>query len=96
VAAVVIVFGVSFKELSNLQGPLASLNVASHVMYRVARVRSGISLFAFETDPAAMVQLHHNVEAELALLEREYETLMYGGKVVTLVSAACAFQDLSI
>ena len=84
-----IVFGVSFKELSNLQGPLASLNVAAHVMYRVARVRSGISLFAFEEDPATMIELHDSVEVELNLLEKEYDTLMYGGTVVTLVSKAC-------
>jgi hypothetical protein len=29
--AVVVLFGVSFKELENLQGPLSSLNVAGEV-----------------------------------------------------------------
>jgi hypothetical protein len=37
--AVVAVFGVSFTELANLQGPLSSLNAAAHVNYRVSRVR---------------------------------------------------------
>ena len=38
-AAVVVVFGVSFTMLANLQGPLSSLNAAAHVTYRVSRVR---------------------------------------------------------
>lgn len=37
--AVVIVFGVSFKQLANLQGPLSSLNAAAHVTYRTSRIR---------------------------------------------------------
>jgi hypothetical protein len=37
--AVVVVFGVSFTQLANLQGPLSSLNAAAHVNYRVSRVR---------------------------------------------------------
>lgn len=37
--AVVVVFGVSFTQLANLQGPLSSLNAAAHVTYRISRVR---------------------------------------------------------
>ncbi len=36
--AVVVLYGVSFSSLSNLQGPLASLDAAAHVLYRSARV----------------------------------------------------------
>jgi hypothetical protein len=38
-AAVVIVFGVSFERLGGLQAPLASLNAAAHVTFRISRVR---------------------------------------------------------
>jgi hypothetical protein len=37
VAAVIIIFGVSFQKLQGLQGPLASLNAAAHVRFRFAR-----------------------------------------------------------
>jgi hypothetical protein len=82
---VVIIFGVSFQELSDLQGPLASLNVAAHVMYRVARLRAQLSQLAFELDPAVTETLRTGALDELGLLRREYETLLYGGRVLTLV-----------
>lgn len=37
-AAVIIIFGVSYVQLSDLQRPLSSLNAAARVTYRVSRV----------------------------------------------------------
>lgn len=85
-SAVVIIFGVSFQELSDLQGPLASLNVAAHVMYRVARLRSQLSLLAFELNATVTETYRAEALSELGLLRGEYETLLYGGRVLTLVS----------
>lgn len=34
VAAVIVIYGVSFQKLEGLQAPLASLNAAAHVRYR--------------------------------------------------------------
>jgi hypothetical protein len=39
VAAVVVIYGVSYADLQGLQGPLASLNTASHVLFRFSRCR---------------------------------------------------------
>lgn len=36
-SAVVIIYGVSYMRLANLQAPLASLNAVAHVRFRVAR-----------------------------------------------------------
>jgi hypothetical protein len=85
-SAVIIIFGVSFQELSDLQGPLASLNVAAHVMYRVARLRAQLSLLAFELNTTVTETYRAEALTELGLLRREYETLLYGGRVLTLVS----------
>ena len=38
--ALVIVYVVSLLELNAMQGPLASLNMASHIIYRYTRVRA--------------------------------------------------------
>lgn len=36
--ALIIIYGVSFDRVKNLQGPLTSLDVAAHVIYRLSRV----------------------------------------------------------
>lgn len=84
--AVIIFSAVSLQELSGLQGPLASLNVAAHTLYRTGRVRSLLSLFAFEEDRAKVEEYRHSLQAEVDLLRKEYSILLYGGKVDRVVS----------
>jgi hypothetical protein len=79
--AVVVVFGVSFGELSNLQGPLSSLNAAGHVTYRVSRVRLMGNFLAFASTNAENAQHRANLLAELATLRSEYNALLYGGRI---------------
>lgn len=40
VATVAVIFGVSYVSLQGLQGPLASLDMSAHVLYRCARACS--------------------------------------------------------
>lgn len=47
VAAVTIIFGVSYTSLRGLNGPLASLNTAAHVLSRVSRCRLYSCLLAY-------------------------------------------------
>ncbi|KXZ48850.1 hypothetical protein GPECTOR_25g435 [Gonium pectorale] len=83
--AVVIVYGVSLAQLSGMQEPLASLNMAAHVTYRYTRVRA-LSL-AFVVEPLALrAMLRGVLTNELNLLESEYNALMYGGMPTSLIN----------
>jgi hypothetical protein len=77
--AVIVIYGVSFVKLNGLQGPLASLNVAAHVIYRIARVRVAGNVVAFETDASAIPGHLVGLKAELDILRGEYNALLYGG-----------------
>jgi hypothetical protein len=84
-AAVVIIFGVSFQQLSGLQGPLASLDNAAHVMYRSARVRAYANQYAMADAPSDIERYRGLLAAEVEVLAEEYNTLMYGGLMKTMV-----------
>ncbi|KAF8055488.1 tmcC [Scenedesmus sp. PABB004] len=79
VAAVIIIFGVSFQKLQGLQGPLASLNAAAHVRFRLARVRLIANVYAFAETPAEMAGYRDELRYELGKMRSEYESLLYGG-----------------
>eukprot|EP00878_Enallax_costatus_P005349 GHUV01005618.1.p1 GENE.GHUV01005618.1~~GHUV01005618.1.p1 ORF type:complete len:894 (+),score=279.19 GHUV01005618.1:728-3409(+) len=86
VVAVIIIFGISFQQLSGLQGPLASLNAAAHTLYRTGRVRTYVTLFAFEEDRQKVEELRRGLQTEVDLLHQEYDLLPYGGSVGRVVS----------
>lgn len=83
--AVVIFSAVSLQQLSGLQGPLASLNAAAHTLYRTGRVRTLLSLFAFEENRDMVEVYRHSLQAEVDLLRKEYSILLYGGKIDRVV-----------
>ncbi|KIY98973.1 hypothetical protein MNEG_8988 [Monoraphidium neglectum] len=80
-AAVVVVFGVSFVELANLQGPLSSLNAAAHVTYRVSRVRLAGNKLALSESVADNADYRTQLLDNLATLRQEYTALLYGGRI---------------
>jgi hypothetical protein len=86
VSAVIIIFGVSFQKLQGLQAPLASLNAAAHVRYRFARCRLMSNMYGFAEDPAQVTEFREMLRAELRLLKQEYDALLYGGEIPTVVS----------
>jgi hypothetical protein len=90
--AVIVVFGVSYQQLQGLQGPLASLNTMAHVIYRSSRVRMYTSMLAMTTDPLEKEVLRGNAKAELKILDKEYEALLYGGNIIVLVSKTYPLQ----
>eukprot|EP00877_Chromochloris_zofingiensis_P013211 jgi/Chrzof1/8143/UNPLg00190.t1 len=83
VAAVIVMYGVSFQKLSALQGPLSSLNVAAHVIYRIARVRFVGNNLSFSLTASENVRYRALLMDELKLLRQEYSALLYGGEVIT-------------
>lgn len=80
-AAVVVVFGVSFAQLSNLQAPLSSLNAVAHVTYRISRVRVMGNFLAYSMSSADNAEFRADLVAELATLQSEYSAMLYGGRV---------------
>jgi hypothetical protein len=38
--ALVVIYAITFVKLQGMQGPLASLNMATHVIYRYTRMRA--------------------------------------------------------
>ncbi|GLC57759.1 hypothetical protein PLESTB_001261700 [Pleodorina starrii] len=85
--ALVVIGAVSFVRLDGMQGPLASLNMASHVIYRYTRVRAvALLLVSSETKPD-MAFYRGELRNELANLQSEYDTLMYGGLSTTQVGS---------
>eukprot|EP00198_Chlamydomonas_reinhardtii_P012864 XP_001702201.1 sensory protein [Chlamydomonas reinhardtii] len=73
-------FGVlSFKLLDGLELPLASLTMAGHVIYRNTRVRMAALLLVAGHDAEERARWRSVLATEVAALENEYDTLMYGG-----------------
>jgi hypothetical protein len=88
-SAVVIIFGVSYKQLSGLQGPLASLDNAAHVLYRVARTRAYANQLAMADAASENEKYRELLSRQVELLSQEYSTLMYGGHMLTQVGPKC-------
>lgn len=77
--AVIIICSLSFTRVQNLQGPLASLDVAAHVVYRLSKVNTYTINLAFNFDDSLSNRYKAQLIDELDLLEKEYNTLLYGG-----------------
>ncbi|KAG2446966.1 hypothetical protein HYH02_008120 [Chlamydomonas schloesseri] len=82
-AAVVAVYAVSLVMLQGMQGPLASLNMASHVIYRYTRVRAVGFNFLAQDDKASRDLWREVLRTEVKLFTSEYNTLMYGGTALS-------------
>ncbi|PNW76743.1 hypothetical protein CHLRE_11g469500v5 [Chlamydomonas reinhardtii] len=82
-AAVVAVYAVSLVMLQGMQGPLASLNMASHVMYRYTRVRAVGFNFLAQDDKPGRDLWREVLRTEVKLFTSEYNTLMYGGTALS-------------
>lgn len=76
VAAVIVIFGVSYSSLQGLQGPLASLDTASHVLYRVTRIRLFSGMMGFSVDETSDAYWRGLLKQELKDLRTEYNTLL--------------------
>ncbi|KAG2429714.1 hypothetical protein HYH02_013971 [Chlamydomonas schloesseri] len=81
--ALVAIGAVSFVKLNGMQGPLASLNMASHVIYRYTRVRLTAFLLVSAETPDWKDYYRGLLVKEVTNLENEYDTLMYGGISIT-------------
>eukprot|EP00775_Hariotina_reticulata_P009651 gene9651-9811_t len=81
VSLVIIAFGVSFQMLQGLQGPLSSLNAASHVRCRLSRTRLMSNGFMFAETVAETNLWRQLFREELEILKKEYTALLYGGIV---------------
>ncbi|GIM04910.1 hypothetical protein Vretimale_9369 [Volvox reticuliferus] len=78
--AVILVYAVSLVKLNGMQGPLASLNMASHVTYRYTRVRAIALAFVIQDDVDSKRVWRELLVNELGLFEGEYNAVMYGGE----------------
>ncbi|GIL48962.1 hypothetical protein Vafri_5459 [Volvox africanus] len=82
--ALIVMGAVSYMRLEGMQGPLASLNMASHVIYRYTRVRAlALFLVSSERGSSDLTFYRGVLRSELANLQSEYDTLMYGGLSIT-------------
>ncbi|GLC73343.1 hypothetical protein PLESTF_001365300 [Pleodorina starrii] len=81
--ALVVVYVVSLLDLNGMQGPLASLNMASHIIYRYTRVRAIAFGLVSQDDAASRVLWREMLATELRYFESEYDALMYGGTPIT-------------
>ncbi|GLI66740.1 hypothetical protein VaNZ11_010687 [Volvox africanus] len=73
----------SYFWLEGMQGPLAALNMASHVIYRYTRVRMLALFLVSGKDAVVRSHWRNNLSSELANLRNEYDTLLYGGVAST-------------
>ncbi|GIL50772.1 hypothetical protein Vafri_6912 [Volvox africanus] len=78
--AVILVYAVSLVKLNGMQGPLASLNMASHVTYRYTRVRAIALAFVTQDDMDSKNVWRELLLNELELFAGEYDAVMYGGE----------------
>ncbi|KAG2441028.1 hypothetical protein HXX76_003881 [Chlamydomonas incerta] len=85
--ALIVIYTVSFVQLSGMQQPLASLNMASTVIYRYTRVRAVAFGFVSQDSIAERNSWREQLVQELAYFESEYNSLMYGGTPITQVDA---------
>jgi hypothetical protein len=69
-----------------LQGPLASLDLSAHVLYRITRARLAGNFLAFSLTSSENAVFRAELKDRLALLCEEYSTLLYGGKMLLAVS----------
>ncbi|GIL75466.1 hypothetical protein Vretifemale_5250, partial [Volvox reticuliferus] len=81
--ALVIVYVVSLLQLNAMQGPLASLNMASHIIYRYTRVRAIAFGLVSQDDVTSRSLWREMLRTELRYFESEYDALMYGGIPIT-------------
>ncbi|GIL69029.1 hypothetical protein Vretifemale_13, partial [Volvox reticuliferus] len=80
----IVMGAVSYMRLEGMQGPLASLNMASHVIYRYTRVRAmALLLVSSERGSSDLAFYRGALRNELTNLQSEYDTLMYGGLSIT-------------
>ncbi|GLI62827.1 hypothetical protein VaNZ11_005578, partial [Volvox africanus] len=80
----IVMGAVSYMRLEGMQGPLASLNMASHVIYRYTRVRAfALLLVSSERNSSDLTFYRGVLQSELTNLQSEYDTLMYGGLSIT-------------
>ncbi|KXZ46877.1 hypothetical protein GPECTOR_40g611 [Gonium pectorale] len=82
-AALLAVYGVSLLQLSDMQGPLASLNMCSHVTYRYTRVRAVGFAFLSQDDKPSRDLWREVLRNEVRLFTSEYNALMYGGTALS-------------
>eukprot|EP00198_Chlamydomonas_reinhardtii_P005487 XP_001694823.1 predicted protein [Chlamydomonas reinhardtii] len=85
--ALVIVYAISLVQLEGLQGPLASLNMASHIIYRYTRVRAIAFGYVSQDEDASRDIWRDMLATELRYFDSEYNALMYGGTPITQTSA---------
>ncbi|GFR51586.1 hypothetical protein Agub_g14007 [Astrephomene gubernaculifera] len=83
--ALMVVLAVTYNRLDGMQDPLSSLNMASRVIYRYTRVRMASFLLVSGATPADRSQWRSVLATEVANLESEYDTLMYGGLSTTQI-----------
>ncbi|GIM12312.1 hypothetical protein Vretimale_15676, partial [Volvox reticuliferus] len=76
---VIVVYVVSLSLLSGMQGPLASLNMAAHVVYRYTHMRCCAWGLVAADDKVTKGQWRDLLKEQIQLFEDEYNVLMYGG-----------------
>ncbi|KAG2443479.1 hypothetical protein HXX76_001832 [Chlamydomonas incerta] len=81
--ALIICYVVSIVQLNGMQGPLASLNMASHIIYRYTRVRAIAFGFVSQDDKDTREVWRELLKTEMRYFESEYDSLMYGGTPIT-------------
>ncbi|KAG2445381.1 hypothetical protein HXX76_000003 [Chlamydomonas incerta] len=83
--AVVIVYAISIAKLQGMQEPLASLNLAGHIIYRYTRIRAIAFGFVSQDDSVGKALWRPMLVHELDLFQSEYDALMYGGLPVSMI-----------
>ncbi|GBF97005.1 hypothetical protein Rsub_09802 [Raphidocelis subcapitata] len=79
---------VTFQKLAGLQAPLASLNAAARVTYRISRVRLAGNYLAFSSDPLRHIEYRDLLQGEIHSLRNEYKALMYGGRITPVANVS--------
>lgn len=60
-------------------------DLSAHVMYRLTRARLYANLLGFSVDDSDNAKYRYALKEELTLLKNEYDTLLYGGRMVLQV-----------
>ncbi|KAG2423294.1 hypothetical protein HXX76_015443 [Chlamydomonas incerta] len=84
--AVIVIYALSVVMLKDMQGPLASLNMASHVIFRYTRIRSAAFGMVANDDAPTKAFWRGMLKEELPLFVSEYDSLMYGGLALSQVN----------
>ncbi|KAG2443454.1 hypothetical protein HXX76_001811 [Chlamydomonas incerta] len=85
--AVLLIYAISLLQLNSMQGPLASLNMASHIIYRYTRVRAIAFGFVSQDDIESREVWRGMLKQEMSYFESEYDALMYGGTPITQMNS---------